>query len=692
MSTPPPDPPSTPGPESDEPLGPVGVPVMDANRPNIEKTSETIDRTIELRSLEPLALFGVLDLTRADLRPVRAAVERGSHPAALAELREHFRQRFPLPDRSEARPPQLEVAHKITRRILQWGPYEEVQYGPDMDWAWDPRGDIEWVAAMYRFYWAGPLVAAYASTRHEQYARTFVELTEDWIRQHPLQEHGRIHPVYTYWHGFAWLDLQTGIRVDNLCTAFRTFVHSEAFTPEFLGVVLASLYDHQVKSELIPMGVIHNKAIFEQRGFIRVADDFPEFCDASRWLALGARRTCENLLAQTTTDGVQREWSFGYHSAVLHDAVEIAKRLEGAGLPPSAEYRQRVLRMHEYVFGIASPDLATPMFGDGSRKRQPGDDRATWPLHSFLIEATDRLGDPKYAALAHLDTTQLPEAASRAFPEAGIYALRSGWDADALYLALHCSPKAISSHDQPDNGTFELRAFGRWLMPDTGFYYYGHDPEGRAWHRRTAAHQTLTLGGADCADAGRHLLWHAATGGDALAVENDAYPGLAHRRTLWFPGHAFFVILDEAIGDAAGALDLHFQLAPGDLHLDRDAGRVSTTFPDANVLIAAATDSPSQIVEEEGWTSWEYGLREPRPALRFQHPGTAPAIFLTVVVPYRGTEPPSVQAALPQDVEVGADRVEVEVTCDGQQWLVGRDLGKGTAWCRRETHPQSPLR
>lgn len=658
---------------------------MDAARPEIEHTSEVIDRTIELRSLEPLDLFGVLDLTRTGLESVRAASERGDHPAALAELREHFRRRFSLPNRTDAGPRQLETANKITRHIFQWGPYEEARYGPDMDWAWDPRGDIEWVAGMYRFYWASPLVAAYAGTGHEQYARAFVELTEDWIHQHPLQEHGRTHPVYMHWHGFAWLDLQTGIRVDNLCKAFGTFVHSEAFTPQFLGVLLASLYDHQVKSELIPMGVIHNKAIFEQRGFVRVADDFPEFADASRWLALGAKRSCENLLAQTTPDGVQREWSFGYHSAVLADAMEIAKRLEGADIVLPAQYHERVQGMHDYVFGIASPDLATPMFGDGSRHRRPSDDRTAWPLHSFLTQATDRLGDPKYGALARLDHSHLPDPASCAFPEAGMYALRNSWDADAVYLSLHCSPKAISSHDQPDNGTFELCAFGRWLMPDTGYYYYGHDPEGRAWHRQTAVHQTLTLDSADCADAGRHLLWHTGADGDALVVENDAYPGLVHRRTVWFPGHVFFVILDEAVGNAPGVLDLHFQLAPGDLHLDREAGRVTTTFPDANVLIAAAADSPSEIHEEEGWTSWEYGRREPRPAFRFQHPNAAPATFLTLLVPYRGTEPPSAHAALPHDTQTGADRVEVEVVCDKEQWWVGRDLAAGTASCRRRS-------
>lgn len=55
-------------------------------------------------------------------------------------------------------------------------------------------------------------------------------------------------------------------------------------------------------------------------------------------------------------------------------------------------------------------------------------------------------------------------------------------------LAPHCLPPAISGHDQPDNGTFELYGYGRWLMPDTGFYTYGHDAKARAWYRQARVH------------------------------------------------------------------------------------------------------------------------------------------------------------------------------------------------------------
>ena len=636
-----------------------------------------------LHSLPAEEIFTRLDLDRPGLETVKANVEAGDRPGALAALLAYYRAKYPRPDTpAQANSEDLEAADNAVNHVFQWGPYEAADYGDNINWEWDPPGDIEWVATMYRFYWAGPLASAYRATRDEKYARAFVELTRDWIAKHPLEKHTKTHPVYTSWRGFAWLDIQTGIRATNICQVFPAMVHGEAFTPEFLGILLASLYDHQVKTEKLPMGKVHNKAIFEQRGFINIAHTFPEFKDARRWLELALERTHETFLAQTTSDGVQREWSGGYHLAVLRDAVEIMGRMDAAGIPVPDDYRVRVRKMYDYILAIATPDLGFPMFGDASRVWPMPEERSRWPLYSTLVGATDLLGDPRYAARARLECAHLPKQTSYAFHDAGMYVVRDGWGPKQIYFALHCSPPAITGHDQPDNGTFELYAYGRWLMPDTGFYTYGHDPEGRAWHRRTSVHQTLTLDGRDTKVAAKELLWHTAPDLDALVVENASYEGLIHRRSVWFVGKRFFVLLDEALGDAAGALDLHFQLAPGEARLDPERHAAATRSEEANVLIWAAPDAPIQMREEEGWFAWEYGHRTPRRAFCYRHAQHAPAAFLTLLVPYRGGKIPVVAAALPSRFHAGDDRVELDVTALGKRWQVGRDLMTREAWCK----------
>ena len=643
---------------------------------------QKINRNTILYSLKPEGALSKLDLDKPELELAKAVAETGDWLATLTELRKYYRLKYPLPEASaENKQGNFEVADRIAQHIFQWGPYESADYGEDINWEWDPRGDIEWVAAVYRFYWAAPLASAFATTRDEKYARAFVDLASDWIAKHPLEDYGKTHPVYTGWRGFAWLDIQTGIRATNICMTFRTFVHAESFTPEFLGILLASLYDHQVKTEKIPMNQIHNKAVFEQRGFVNVAYTFQEFTDSNRWMKLALKRTHENLLAQTTQDGVQREWSGGYHLGVLRDAVEIMARMKSVGIEVSPDYHERVQGMYDYIFAIATPDLGFTMFGDCSRSTPNTDDRSRWQLYSTLVGATELLGDLKYAARAQLDRANLPEQKSYAFSKAGMYVLRNDWGPDQIYLALHCSPSAISGHDQSDNGTFELYAYGRWLMPDTGFYTYGHDPEGRAWHRQTRVHQTLTLDGKDSANAPEELLWHTSAEFDAVAVENQSYADLLHRRTIWFVDKSFFVLLDEAIGDTEGVLDLHFQLAVGDARIDVENKHVTTAFEDANVLVWADPKVPVSLQEEEGWFAWQYGSRKPRKAFCYSHEKTTPAAFLTLLIPYQGTDVPKVSAELPEGFEVGTDEVTIQVEAFGKTWRVGRDLKRQKAWC-----------
>ncbi|MEA3365335.1 MAG: heparinase II/III family protein, partial [Candidatus Hydrogenedentes bacterium] len=370
----------------------------------------------ELQSLRPQDVLSKLDLERSELTAVKSAAEQGDRIEALLA---YFRAKYPLAEPSgNVSEADLRVADDVVNHIFQWGPYEKAEYGEDVRWDWDPRGDIEWVAAVYRFHWAEPLVQAYRETRDEKYAEAFVDLTRDWIRKHPLEEHRKTHYVYERWRGFAWLDIQTGIRATRLCQSFPVMVHAEAFTPEFLGVFLASMYDHQVKTEKIPMNAVHNKAVFEQRGFVNIAYIFPEFKDARRWMELAMSRLSDNLVAQVTPDGVQREWSGGYHSGVLRDAVEIMDRMEEVGIDVPAEYRLRVQGMFDYIFGIATPELGYPMFGDTSRTIDLPEDRSQWPLYSTLMQATELFGEPRYAARATLDRENLPQQTSYAFLDA----------------------------------------------------------------------------------------------------------------------------------------------------------------------------------------------------------------------------------------------------------------------------------
>ncbi|MEO9004430.1 MAG: alginate lyase family protein [Ginsengibacter sp.] len=640
----------------------------------------------ELTSLPPSKLFSVLNLELHELVSVKRILERKGNEAALKELLNYYRNRFPKPtERSQIdqidTKRSIQRANDIVNHIFQWGPYPSADYGPDIDWASDPAGDIEWIAAMYRFFWVADLSKAYVSTGDERYAHAFVELSTDWIKKHSLETSLYAdHPVYD-WRGYAWLDLQTGIRATNLCRTFAVFVHSKAFTSHFLGILLASLYDHQVKTEAMPMRQVHNKAIFEQHGFVYVIHTFPEYKDKERWLDIAIKITHENLIAQTTTDGVQREWCGGYHLAVYQDVLKIDEYVQDLGRDMPLDYQERVEAMADHMFGLSTPELAFPMFGDTARDIITSDDRKTWHLYATLLEASRRFNNPKYQALADLDLNSLPDNGSTAFTSAGLYTLRNGWTPDQVYMAVHCPPPSLNPwHDQPDNGTFELYAYGRWLMPDSGFYTYGNDEKARAWHRQTRVHPTLTINGKNTDVFGRHRHWESSKDADLLCIENYSYQKFLHRRTFWFSekrtSRPFFVILDEAIGDDKGDIELHFPLAPGTIHIDNENKRITTGFKDVNLLIQLeGKQQPITLYEEEGWYAWAYGKRERRTSVTAVYKGQAPSVFVSVLVPYRGTKAPACRLLTDtSSLIAGQNSVKIAVEIDNKEYILQRKI------------------
>ena len=110
------------------------------------------------------------------------------------------------------------------------------------------------------------------------------------------------------------------------------------------------------------------KAVFEQRGFINVAYHFSEFRESRDWLTLGLARVKENFLQQIASDGVQREWAYGYRTRrkafrFEHDAAAPASFLTVVApyrgpTPPNVR-----IAMAQGVVGDARIEATASAFG-----------------------------------------------------------------------------------------------------------------------------------------------------------------------------------------------------------------------------------------------------------------------------------------------------------------------------------------
>jgi heparan-sulfate lyase len=611
-------------------------------------------------------LIDRLDLSRPELQAVAAA--RQDTAQALRELLNVLRGALPsAPPRLARRkapeplPRVIAMADDACRNILITCPYYAPhEFGSSIDWLTNrhPQGDREWLVQLHRHSSWRHLAEAYRQTGDEKYAQAYVRQQLDWIARCPFDEQSA-----------AWRTIEVGIRGGAFLELLRAFLPSVSFNPSVLAAFLANVLTHAdyLAGRDFSGG---NWGLIEANGLLHMAVDFPQFKDAALWRDKALRHFESEIHRQVRADGLQQEQCLGYHQVctrLFAHAGHLTRLSAGRPFPP--QYYAKLDSMFEAMIKLLMPDGSNAQFGD---------DHGQFDLARGMLQKDQSEGAQR-AAAQYIVTGgkegRPPSRTAFALPESGFFSLRSAWDPQALCLVLKCGPDG-GFHSHPDNNSFELFAHGRRLMPDSGSYVYGVKEE-RDLFSRTASHQTLTLDGRDSAYAPRLRLWRPGPDIDLLVVENQSYPDLLHRRAVLFVRKRYFVILDEALGTAQGAVDVHFHFAPGATVCDEQAGEIRTQFDRGNVLLHALYPSHTRLERDTGYVSFRYGERETRPVYRLHTVKTADqngVRFATLLAPFDVGEPPAIRLAQADLAESGSSRFEVVVHAQGQSERLGYDL------------------
>ncbi|WP_247237440.1 alginate lyase family protein [Telluribacter sp. SYSU D00476] len=622
-----------------------------------ESYQERVEQTIEIKKLLSrlnLDAPGLARVKAAAPTPELAAIELLTYYRTRTSVKHPVERQVKAAMRgSSASEKDIQVANDALKHVFVGQPaYPSHFCGDDINWATNPYPDKEWVWQLNRMSFWDAMARAYWHTGDEKYAREWCAQLVDWTRKNPRDDQ----------HQYAWRSIEAGIRGYRWTGLFEYFIDSPHFTPDVLVAFLNSCYDHS--SYLMTRYTKgSNWGLMEAEGMAFIAMTFPEFQESKQWKEEAIRRLNQEITSQVYPDGHQRELAFGYHMGCIGwfmRTYELAQ-LNGQADAFSDSYTKIIEKMCEVPMKLSFPDGTTPQFGD-AWSGTPGQYYRQLREWAKLFNRPDFL----YVATEGNEGTR-PEATAFAYDKSGLYSMRSSWDKDAITLVLKCGPDG-GGHSQPDNGTFELYAGGRHLMPDAGSYIYSGDPEGRRWFRQTKVHQTLTLNEANSAYAPSLRLWKPGPDMDVLVVENKSYPDLTHRRAVLFVDRKYFVLVDEAIGEGTGDVDLHFQLAPGEAVFDQNNHSVHSDFKEGwNVLVQAVEQPGIKLEAEEGQVSFVYTKKEPRPAFRYRLPKTTTENglrFVTLVVPYTGSRP-SVSARVVGQPPVGASQIELEVVVDG---------------------------
>jgi len=496
------------------------------------------------------------------------------------------------------------MRHVFVLRDNDRGTSEEHSLGTPIQWLKSPMECSSGMAYINQLNILAKLAGVYRDTGEDKYAVEVGKMMVSWVRECPLRFSGHITKgevtnINTY--------MQVRNRLCNCLAAYDAVRKCAAVTPE----IHMAFWKLFLGNSRYLVEWSSGRGVVTYPGLIASAVLLPELRESREWLEAGVTNLRENLVDRTTPDGAWDTHSISYQTVPVPWAQRCLELIRASGregeLSEIAEMIEgQTRKMQTIMMWLAMPNGGTPNIGDSYGRADWSSAYVNARTSQYLatIAANDRekLGsaedpfDRLRAALAYVEGTSSPEpaATSIGFPATGYYVMRSNWEpTDARYLYFDLSPQA-RGHCHRDACHFDLYAYGKPLITDTGDYFLG-------WGARTALHNTIEVDG-------QHQAWRAemtpyewvtAPGFDFIDAAHASYEelGVIHRRKVFFVKPDYWILCDLLTGDRGKTHRyeqfFHFagpvQSRPADVALDPKTCAARTQHPGvANVQVIPA--------------------------------------------------------------------------------------------------------
>ena len=478
---------------------------------------------------------------------------------------------------------------------------------------------------------------AYCLTGNQRYVDAFCSQIQNWIENNPLQ------------HGVNWYyGLEISIRLLAWTVAFQFFRNSQKFCETVGNIFLKSLWQqadflsNHLQNRRNKIDIPNNHLIAELTGLALVGTAFPEFTKAAAWQETSLQWLNEQVVAQTHSDGVNKEQATGYHRFIAELLLLVVARSRQGAFPMQPLLEETLAGMLDYVVYSLSPVGTAPMWGDWDYGRALGlgKDKDFWdfrPLLSTGAVLFDR-SDWKFAAgrfdeeafwllgfdgLEHWERleTHQPAQTSRAYPNGGVYIIRDRWDAKTDLAIFRCGPFGLGgeghcAHAHCDLLSVLLWVDGQPLLVDSGTYIY-HGPF-RNYFRLTAAHNTVKVDGREQAIPMPNFNWTQISNASRIEWTGEQvtgtmiYPdGTQLIRELAHPRPGSWELVDKLAGLGAHEMEWFFHFAPGlELEIDERENMLTVFREGRSFLTLQMPNHGVRFQVGNSWFSYQYGLKQ----------------------------------------------------------------------------------
>lgn len=477
-------------------------------------------------------------------------------------------------------------------------PYS-VKKDATINWEFSPEGaSDEYQKQLHRHQWFIPQAKAYRVSGNEKYISSWIEVYKNWIENNPKPETGT--------NTTSWWQLQVATRVSEQVQLIEYFKNSVNFTPEWLTIFLVKFAEQA--DFLVQYPYNDGNILISQANALAYAGTLmPEFKNAETWMNTGYKILGEQVQSQILSDGWHKELSLHYHTGIVADFYEAMKLAEAnqlAGKLPS-NFTEPLRKAAEVVMYFTYPnyfkkgsDNVVPMFNDSWSRTRNVLKNTNFKQYVEMFPDSEELKYMQTAGNGETAHGRTPGNDMKLFDQAGFYVLRNGWaPTSTVMIFSNNTSNDISnslsaySHNQPDNGTFELYHNGRNFFPDSGvctYYTSGGNNDLRYWFRGIDKHNTMSLNKSNIKAAAGKLLVSKEGSTEMVVFENQGYDNLKHRRAVFYVNKAFIVLVDEGIGTAENKVNLSFNLCEGsnsEVIVDKANNGVHTAFADGNNIV-----------------------------------------------------------------------------------------------------------
>jgi len=433
--------------------------------------------------------FNKIDCDRPGLEMIPAAVLRGDFSVARQLFAREARKTLD-PKRCLLRSFQLKCITPVETleqagerillgKIISCGiPH---QFPDEINWTTNPTANQykEWPWQLNRHWDWAILGECYRRSGDGRFAAGIVRHFKSWVKQAVIPEAGQ------HYENVSWRTIEAGIRMaESWPWALHCIFKSPSFTDDVLIDWYKSSWEHA--NLLRHYNEFGNWLIIEMTGLVEAAILFPEFKDSGEWKEYSFKRLTDELDNQIYPDGWMMELTNGYHQGVVQKYQDVVDFCRAYDVSIPDAFRTGIERMHTVKLMIMMPDGRMPDLNDGD-----------WRAISTLMEPAaqeypERL-DFKWAA-SEGAVGSAPQRTSFAFPYAGYYVMRTGWQRDAVWAFLDGGHLGIGAHAHEDKGNILFHAYGRLLLTEGGNYAYDTSAM-RKYVLSTRAHNTIRVNG-----------------------------------------------------------------------------------------------------------------------------------------------------------------------------------------------------